>query len=199
MKREFDRFIGGPSDREQDASVEVYLTVTDEGRPTVSTGWRYLALAIVIVATGAALLVTSLGASASPSRSRCDRAPGYGGLGGRVRDFDANNNNSTGEAGPSPGTAFYTVTATARGCVTAFAVQESASPPLSARDLLFLVSHPYLPVDARQLVSTRRCAVWRSAALRRATGRAYARATAAAQATGIPGRAQIEATTNPAC
>ena len=117
-----------------------------------------------------------------------------------MSDFDPNNNNSTGPAGPSPGTAFYAVTATSRGCVTAFAVQDSTTPPLTARDLLFLVSHPYLPGDAKQLVNTPSCAVWKSTALKRATGRAYARATAIVQVGSIiPGTAEIEATSNSTC
>jgi hypothetical protein len=91
------------------------------------------------------------------------------------------------------------VTGTAKGCVTAFAVQDSATPPLTAGDLLVLVSHPYLPLDAQQVVNSDRCAIWKSAALRRATGRAYAQATAIAQAGSVAGRAQIEATANPTC
>jgi hypothetical protein len=116
-----------------------------------------------------------------------------------VSDFDANNNNSTDPAGPSPGPAFYTVTATARGCVTAFAVQEFMAPPPTARDLLFVVSHPYLPGDAKQLLNTHSCAVWESIALKRATGRAFAQATASGQVGSMPGRAQIEAMSNPTC
>lgn len=113
--------------------------------------------------------------------------------------FDANNNDSTGPAGPSPGNAFYVVTATARGCVTAFAVQDSATPPLTARNLLVLVNHPFVPGDARRVAATNTCAVWRSRVLRRAIGRAYARATAIAEAGSIPGRAQIAATSSSAC
>jgi hypothetical protein len=91
------------------------------------------------------------------------------------------------------------VTAAAKGCVIAFAVQDSSTPPLTARDLLVLVSHPYLPGDAKQVVNTDRCAVWKSAALKRATGRAYAQATAIAQAGSVAGRGQIEATADPTC
>jgi hypothetical protein len=67
------------------------------------------------------------------------------------------------------------------------------------RDLLFLVSHPYLPGDAKRVAAMGACAVWRSATLRRVTGRAYATATAVAQVGSTPGRAQIEATSKPAC
>jgi hypothetical protein len=172
MKRsKFDRFIADPAGHEQDVSAEVYVTVTDEGRRAVLISWRYLALAIALFATAAAVLVTSLKTgerrghsssarltsvpraarstqvppAASTSASSCVEAGGYGGLGARVSAFDANNNDSTGPAQPSPGTAFYVVTATGRGCVTAFAVQDSTTPPLTARDLLVLVIHPFLP------------------------------------------------------
>ena len=70
---------------------------------------------------------------------------------------------------------------------------------MTARYLLLLISYPYLPRDAKRVVSTGTCAVWRSAALRRATGRAYATATAVAQVGSMPGRAQIETTTKPRC
>lgn len=225
MRREVDRFIGHPPGDEPDVSAEVYLVVPDEDRRTASIGWRYLAVAIGIAAAATALVITSLrsggrrsrplsapltaaplapqstriSASASAPASMCVGAPGYGGLGARLSAFDPNNNDSTGPAGPSPGAAFYTVTATARGCVTAFAVQDSTTPPLTARDLLLLVSHPYLPADAEQVVSTRSCAVWKSSALGRATGRMYARATAIAQAGSVAGTAEIETTSNSTC
>jgi hypothetical protein len=116
-----------------------------------------------------------------------------------VNDFDANNDNSTGPAGPSPGPAFYVVTRSVRGCVTAFAVQDFTGPPVTTSDLLFLVSHPYLPRDAKQLIRLPSCAIWKSVALERATGQAYAEATASAQVGQIPGRAQLQATSNPGC
>jgi len=222
---ESDRFIAGPSGHEQDVSAEVYVIVTGDGRRPVLIIRRCVAVAIALLTTAAAILLTSLKSgtgrersssaqmtsvprpaqstrvppAASMSASSCVDAGGYGGLGARVSAFDANNNDSTGPAGPSPGTAYYVVTATARGCVTAFAVQDSATPPLAAHDLLALVSHPFLPVDAKHVVGTVGCAVWKSRALARATGRAYARATAIAQAGSAPGTAQIAATSNSAC
>jgi hypothetical protein len=224
MKRsESDRFMADQSEHEPDVSAEVYLMVPDDGRRAGGIGWRYLALAIAILAAGAALVVLSLslgrgrsssaravavprtaqstqvGSAASASPSSCIAAPGYGGLGGRLNAFDANNNNSAGPGQPTSGTAFYVVTAIARGCVTAFAVQDSSTPPLTAHNLLLLVGHPYLPGDARQLVDTNRCAVWKSAALKRATGRAYARATAIGQAGSTMGTGRIEATAKPTC
>ena len=225
MKRsESDRFIGDPSGHELDVSAEVSVIVPDEGRRAVLIGWRYVALVIAMFVTAAAILVASLKLGEGPGRTSsalvtsvrpparstrvspagstsasCVDAGGYGGLGARVSAFDANNNDSTGPGEPSPGTAFYVVTATARGCVTAFAVQDSTTPPLTARGLLVLVSHPFLPGDAKQVVSTDSCAVWKSRALTRATGRAYARATAIVQAGSIPGTAKIAATTDSAC
>jgi hypothetical protein len=224
MKRSgSDRFMDDRSEHEPDVSVEVYMMVPDGGRRTGAIGRRYLALAIAVLVAGAALVVMSLslggghsssaramavprtaqstqvGSAASASPSSCIAAAGYGGLGGRLNAFDANNNNSAGPGQPSSGTAFYVVTAIARGCVTAFAVQDSSNPPLTAHDLLVLVGHPYLPGDAEQLVGTDRCAVWKSAALKRATGRAYARATAIGQAGSTMGTGRIEATANPTC
>lgn len=129
----------------------------------------------------------------------CVDAPGYGGLGARTSAFDANNDGSTGPAAPTPGTAWYAVTATERGCVTAFSVQDAGSPPLTARELLVLVSDPYLPRDAKRLVLAGTCGVWKSATLQRATGRPYATAIAIAQIRSLPGRAAIAATSKPAC
>jgi hypothetical protein len=198
------------------------VTVTGERRRAVAIGWRYLVSAIALVAA-AALVVGSLSSGGGRSRSAhtraaprtaqstqvrsvaptsassCVDAAGYGGLGGRISAFDANNNNSVGPAGPSPGAAFYVVTATVRGCVAGFAVQDTTGPPITAPELLILVSHPYLPGDAKPLLSTDRCAVWESAALKRATGRAFARATAIAQTASAAGRAQIEATSSSTC
>jgi hypothetical protein len=223
MKRsESDRFIADRSGRESEVSAQVYVIVTDDGRRGVSISRRYLALAIAIAAVAAAIVVTSLesgdgrgGSSvasvprsarstsappvASTSGSSCVDVGGYGGLGGRLGAFDANNNDSTGAAGPSSGTAFYVVTAIARGCVTAFAVQDSTSPPLTARGLLCLVSRPFLPGDAERVLNADRCAVWKSRALLRATGRAYARATATTQAGNVPGTARITATAQSTC
>jgi hypothetical protein len=204
MKRsESDRFAGDLSRPEQQASAEVYVIVSDEARRAGLLRRRYFALAIAISGIAVAILVMSFDSGEKRGRpasaSSCVDAGGYGGLGARIDAFDANNSDSTGAAGPSPGTAFYVVTGMARGCVTAFAVQDSATPPLAPRDLLGLVSHPFLPGDAKQLVSTDSCAVWKSRALRRATGQAYARATAITQAGSSPGTAQIAATANSVC
>jgi hypothetical protein len=226
MKRsESDRFIAGSSSHEQEVSAEVYLIVTEGDRcRAVLVSWRYLALAIAIFAAAAAIVASrefgrprgrSSSASVTSARpsarsiqvppaaltpaASCVDVGGYGGLGARVSAFDANNNESTGPGGPSPGNAFYVVTATAKGCVTAFAVQDSSTPPLTARGLLVLVSHPLLPSDTKQVADTDRCVVWKSRALMRATGRAYARATAIVQAGSVPGTAQIAATSDSSC
>jgi hypothetical protein len=228
MKRsESDRFIADPSRDEHDVSAEVYLIVTDEGRRAESISWKHFAtaMAMAIVVAAAAIFATSLESGAGRGRassrriarisrsarsaqgpppvaasaSSCVDTPGYGGLGARVSAFDANNNDSTGAGEPSSGTAFYVVTATARGCTMGFAVQDGTTPPLTTRDLLVLVSNPFLPGDAKQVVNTGTCAIWKSRALMRATGRAYARATATSQAGDIPGTAKIAATSSSAC
>jgi hypothetical protein len=195
MKRsEFDRFIDATSGRAHDVSAEVYVTATDESRRPASIRRRYLPSALALIAVAGAISVTSLGSGGGRRRS-CVDAGGYGGLGARVSAFDANNNDSTGPAGPSPGTAFYVLTAAAGGCVTGFAIEDSATPPLKAPGLV----RPFLPVDAKQVLSTEGCAVWKSRALARATGRAYARASAIPGAGSIPATAEIAATSNSAC
>ncbi len=132
-------------------------------------------------------------------RSSCITRQGFGGLGGRADRFDANNDDTTAPAGPTPGAAFYEVEGTIRGCVTAFSVQDSAGPPLRAADMLDLVSQDHLPKDARPVVSTDSCAVWRSVALDRAVGLPYARATAIGQIGGAPGSAVIQAASHSGC
>jgi hypothetical protein len=132
-------------------------------------------------------------------RSSCITKQGFGGLGGRADRFDANNDNTTDAAGPTPGAAFYQVEGTIRGCVTEFSVQDSAGPPLRPADMLDLVSRGHLPRDARPVVSTESCAVWKSVALDRAVGLPYARATAIGQLGGAPGSALIQATSHSGC
>jgi len=136
--------------------------------------------------------------STAPSAS-CITTNGYGGLGGNEAAFDADNNNSTGPAEPTPGAAWYQLVGTEEGCVTAYSVRDSATPPLAARDMLVLVSHGYLPGDAEPVVNTGSCAVWRSAALQRAVGVLFAKATAVAQSGSVPGTARIEATSSSTC
>jgi hypothetical protein len=129
----------------------------------------------------------------------CITRTGYGGLGASVRLFDANNNNSTGPAEPTPGAAWYLVNAIARGCVAGYSVQDSASPPLRTRDMLDLVS-PYLPDDAKAVITTPDCVVYRSAELGRALGLLYAKATALAQIGSLrKGFAQVRASASSSC
>jgi hypothetical protein len=186
--------------------AEVHAVLVEDFRPW--RGWRYVAGTTVVVAIAAILLAPSLLSSrAGAPRSgrvsvavgaRCVRARAYGGLGARASVFDANNDNSTAPAGPTPGAAWFFVTATAGGCVTAFSLRDAGSPPLTARALLFLISNP-LPRDAERIASAGRCAIWRSAWLQRATGHAYAVATAIPQVGGAPGMAEIEVTSHPTC
>ncbi len=139
-------------------------------------------------------------AIAAPLQRSCIIAAGYGGLGADENDFDANNNNSTGPAGPTPGAAWYQITATDRGCIAGYSVQDSATPPLGTRDMLDLISRSYLPRDAQQVANGPGCVIWRSFALGRAIGLTYAKATAIPQLGAImPGGAEVEATSDPSC
>jgi hypothetical protein len=153
-----------------------------------------------VVAIGAAALIAGCGGGhgTSSGSAQCITANGYGGLGGRVNAFDANNNHTSGPAEPTPGAAWYEVTRIDAGCVTAFSVRDSANPPLGTRDMLVRI-HPYLPTDAQQIVSRFSCAVWKSAALQHATGLAFAKATAEAQEWVVPGSAQITVTSDASC
>ena len=182
----------------------------------VSAGYRALirkvvfALAVTALAAGcgggggrtqtssaraAGSQVTSITAQVGPCISRS----GYGGLGARARLFDANNNNSTSPAEPTPGAAWYLVNAITKGCVAAYSVQDSASPPLRLGDMLDLVS-PYLPDDAKAVITTPDCVIYRSAALERAIGLPYAKATALAQIGSLrKGFAQVRATADSTC
>jgi hypothetical protein len=168
----------------------------------------------VVVAIGISALIAGCGGSgakshpsstAIPQASRsavaatCITKQGFGGLGGRRDRFDANNDNTTGEAGPTPGAAFFQVDGTLRGCVAAYEVQDSAAPPLRAGDMLDLVSGGHLPKDAEPVLTTSNCAVWKSFELRRAVGLLYARATAIGQVGGAPGTAVIQATSHSTC
>lgn len=82
---------------------------------------------------------------------------------------------------------------------TPFAVKDSGSPPTGAPYRLLLVSHPYLPRDAKQLMHYDRCAVSRRAALERAIETLYARGVADAHGEVLPGRAKLQATKYPMC
>jgi hypothetical protein len=167
----------------------------------------------------AAALLAGCGGGGSPSKLRsrtttvhvsypapvvsaprsCIKTAGFGGLGASANDFDANNDDSTGPAGPTPGAALYEVIATKGGCVAAFAVQDSASPPLKATDMVGMVSRGFLPKDARQVAASSSCAVWRSPSLRRAIGWLYAKAAGAPQTGTGPGSGLIEATSDTTC
>ena len=150
--------------------------------------------------SGGALTDTSSAPAGAPREARitarvspCITHSGYGGLGASARLFDANNNNSTGPAEPTPGAAWYLVSGTVRGCVAAYSVQDSATPPLRTHEMLDLVSS-YLPGDAKPVVSEPDCIVYRSAELEHAIGLPYAKATALAQIGGLrKGFAEVKA------
>lgn len=142
---------GGP----EVISVEVYVSVGDERRGAVWSGWRHLGLATVVVAMIAVAVVSSLSSGGVHSRSASSARP--------------------------------------------FAVTDTGSPPSGARYRLLLVSHPYLPRDAKRLMHHDRCAASRRAALERAIETLYARAVADAQGEVLPGRAKLQATQYPMC
>jgi hypothetical protein len=129
----------------------------------------------------------------------CIATSGYGGLGASASVFDANNNGTVGQGQPTPGAAWYQVIGTKRGCVIAYTVQESGSPPRRARDMLTLVTRAYLPGGAKQVGDGKDCVIWKSQALKHAVGLPYVRAIASAQSAAFPGAALIEAMSRSAC
>jgi hypothetical protein len=137
--------------------------------------------------------------AARTAGSSCVRSPGYGGLGARVALFSPNNNGIVGRAGPTPGAAWYQVLDATRGCVLAYSVQESTTPPIRASQMLDLVSRTYLPFDAQRVARDSRCIVWRSKMLKAAVGAPYARAKAAAQSAGYAGHALVETSWDSTC
>jgi hypothetical protein len=127
------------------------------------------------------------------------RSPGYGGLGGRAASFSPNNSGIVGRAGPSPGSAWYQVLDTRRGCVLAYSVEDSTTPPIQAGQMLDLVSRTYLPVDARLVAHDNGCLVWRSRMLKAAVGAPYAMAIASGQTAAFAGHALVEASRDSTC
>lgn len=174
-------------------------------RPVMRKACAAIGITALIAGCGGSGAKSHPSSTAIPQSSRavasatCITKHGFGGLGGPGDRFDANNNDTTGEAGPTPGAAFFQVDGTLRGCVTAYEVQDSAAPPLRAGDMLDLVSSGHLPRDAEPVVNTNNCAVWKSFELRRAVGLLYARATAIGQLGGAPGTAMIQATSHSTC
>lgn len=169
-------------------SVEVYVSVVERDRLAAGARWKRIAVAAAILAIAAVAGVVSFG---------------LGNRGGRIAT-----RTSSGLAQPGP--CIYRVAGTARGCAAVLAIKHVRGGAPAARHLLSRVSHPYLPLDAKKLVSTDSCVAWESATLERATGRAYVTATVIPE----PGssaavrhalarrrtvRAEIEVTPRPAC
>ncbi len=76
----------------------------------------------------------------------------------------------------------------------------ATTPTQSSRDLLFLVQGIYLPTDAKQLVDQSTCAVWRSAALQKATGKPYTTGYVVVPPQGdATGIVEMTASTSPKC
>lgn len=130
--------------------------------------------------------------------SVCISGGDYGGLGASEADF-RQHNDMTAPTEPVMGIAWYEVTDTVRGCVTGYTVRAFARTSLRASDILFLLDGIALPDDKQQVTSTSSCAVWKSEALRRATGYLYANGTAIAQSgTSAPAEAHIALRSDPA-
>jgi hypothetical protein len=150
-----DRSPPDPRDDPEAKSVEVYVSVHDDGRGALWRGLRYLGLAAVLVAAIVVLLVSTLPSGAGDSRLASSAPP---------KSLPTSSN----------------------------------LPPL-ARNVLLLVSHPYLKYDAKQLVSHDPCAESRSAAVERKHEVLYAQAVAEATGEVLPGRAKLQATKYPSC
>jgi hypothetical protein len=177
-----------PRDDPQGDSVEVYVSVVGRDRAAAGIRWRWIAVAGAVLVVAAVVLVMSLGS---------------GHRGGRI-------GSQTPSGLAQPGPCIYQVAGTARGCAAVLAIKHVRPGAPAAHRLLLRISHPYLPLDARKLVSTDSCIAWESATLERATGRAYVTATVIPE----PGssaavrqalsrrqraRAEIEVTPRPAC
>jgi len=118
----------------------------------------------------------------------------YAGLGAAVRVFYAWN--AHGQGMPAAGVAYYRVTRTVRGRVTAYRARINAQPPSSALDRIELVASSDLPADAVETsLNTAYCVVWESQRLKALIGMAYAAATTTPDTT----VAKIRAEPSPGC
>lgn len=151
--------------------------------------------------TSTASAVSPPARAPKPAR-RCVGSGQYGGIGASVAAFKKQ---SPSAANPPPseyqaGIAFYEIKGTAQGCVTDYTITEATIPTQSSRDLLFLVGGIFLPDDAMQLVNQNTCAVWKSAALQKATGKPYAVGFVVVAPQGnATGIAEMTASTSPKC
>jgi hypothetical protein len=134
----------------------------------------------------------------SKQASRCITKGGYAGLYATVAAFNADHN-TTKPSEPTPGVPWYHILLTARGCVTAYSVDELTSPPQSASDIVFLTDGISLPDDHTQAVDKGNCVVFSSATLRRASGSKFAKAIGTAQSGQVPAHAEIHVTNDGTC
>lgn len=135
-----------------------------------------------LVALAGALILTSCGSSSAPRTPTTGppaapteaNNPSYGGLGGTVAAFNAQNPHRAGVV--APGVANYTVDATsAAGRVTAYHVEINAPPPFGDRQRIGLLAGTNLPSDAVEIyLRGNTCIVWRSRSLMTLVGRQYA-------------------------
>ena len=140
----------------------------------------------------AALIAAALAAGAGARTDALTRE--YGGLGASVAAFYASNPRGSGE--PPLGVAYYHVTATKRGRVTAFKMAINSKPATGPRGRLALVSGLDIPADATETkLNSTYCLVWHSRRLGKLIGMSYAAATT----TRYSNEAEMRAERRPHC
>lgn len=101
---------------------------------------------------------------------------------------------------PTDGIDWNTILSTEHGCGTAYSVDEFASPPLGAADIMFLTDGIYLPEDKNDVLDKHNCTVYASATLTKASGYRYAVVTGSAQeGHGAPAHAEIHLSNDGTC
>jgi hypothetical protein len=130
--------------------------------------------------------------------SGCITKSGYAGLYATVPAF-ASGHNTQRPSQPTPGIAWAQVLSTVHGCVNAYSVSESTSPPQSASDIVFLTGGIYLPADHTQPVQKDGCIVYSSPTLTLASGFKFAKAIGTSQNGNTPAHAEIRLTNDGYC
>lgn len=134
-----------------------------------------------------------------PPKHECVGTGGYKGLYSTVSAFRSDHS-MTAPSAPIDGIDWNTITSTEHGCVTGYSVDEFASPPLGAADIMFLTDGINLPDDKTDVLDKDNCTVYSSAILTRASGFKFAVVTATAQdGHGAPAHAEIHLTNDGNC
>jgi len=100
---------------------------------------------------------------------------------------------------PTDGIDWNTILSTEHGCVTAYSVDELASPPLGASDIMLLTDGIYLPDDRSDVLDKHNCTVYASRTLTKASGHKYAVVTGTDQEGQTPAHAEIHLTNDSSC